>query len=102
MIDSLKKIFSFYIEQVGKKMFVFFLFFCVLTSFLAILEPLFFTEVIKIIEAYLKTDIFDQVAFVKVLISWAVLIFVTVILNFIYRYYIADISCLTTFREMIK
>lgn len=102
MIDSLKKIFSFYIEQVGKKMFVFFLFFCVLTSFLAILEPLFFTEVIKIIEAYLKTDIFDQAAFVKVLISWAVLIFVTVILNFIYRYYIADISCLTTFREMIK
>ena len=83
-------------------MFIFFLFFWIFTSFLAILEPLLFSQVIKVIEEYLKTDTFNTDRFIEILIYWAMLIISSVGLNFIYRYYIADLTCLTNFREIVK
>lgn len=85
-LEILKRIFSNYLESTGKIKFVLVLFFWLLSSILMYLEPIFFTQIIKTIESFLKTWIFEINEFVKLMIYWWIFIIVSTWVMLFFRY----------------
>lgn len=85
--EIIKKIFQQFIITTGKSKFILVVIFWFLVSFLYIIEPLFFTQIIKAIENYLKTWIFDTNEIIKLLIYWLIFIVISILSSMIYRYY---------------
>lgn len=84
--QTFKKIFSEFLKTTWKTKFFFVVIFGLIVAFLAFLEPLFFTQIIRIIEEYIKTWIFNVQWFTKLMIYWWIFIIVSTCLNIIYRY----------------
>lgn len=83
----LKKIFRSYIETVWKTKFVFILVFWFITTLIAIAEPIVFTNIIKQLEGFYKTWVFEVSLFIKLILFWIFFIALTILTAFIYRYY---------------
>jgi len=65
-----------------------------------VMEPLFFSEIIKKIEVFYKTGVYNYYEIVKNIVYWFIFIVVTIILMFIYRYYIVDIFALRNYKNV--
>lgn len=96
----LKKIFSTYIETVGKTNVIFVLLFGSFVSFMAVIEPLFFSEIIRKVENFYTTGTYDYKEIVSTMIYWAIFIFITIILLYVYRYYITDVLSLKNYKRV--
>lgn len=99
-LNILKKIFSTYIDTVWKTNIIFVFFFGIFVSFMVVIEPLFFSEIVKKIEVFYKTGVYNYYEIVKTMIYWAIFIVVTIILMYIYRYYIVDVLALKNYRNV--
>lgn len=99
-LNILKKIFSTYIDTVWKTNVIFVFFFGFFVSLMVVIEPLFFSEIIKKIEVFYKTWVYDYYEIIKTMIYWAIFIIVTIILLYIYRYYIVDILSLKNYKNV--
>jgi|GEM_PF-1211296 len=55
MKDTIKKVFQSFIETTGKIKFIFILLFSLFVSIIGVIEPIFFTQIIKKIENFYKT-----------------------------------------------
>lgn len=96
----LKKIFNTYIETIGKTNVIFVLLFGLFVSFMVVIEPLFFSEIIKKIESFYKTWEFNSTEIIYTMLFWSIFIFFTIILLYIYRYYITDILSLKNYKRV--
>ncbi len=88
MKKTIKKIFESYIKLLGKTKFFLILLFGAFVSILTILEPIIFAKIIKQIEDFLKTGIFDSDTTIYIIIFWAGYIVLTLIVQYIYDYYL--------------
>lgn len=84
----LKKIFWDFIENTWKMKFIFMILLWIWISFLSYLEPIFFTQIIKVIEDYLKNWFFKSNDFFRYFIYWWIFIFISIISSLIYVYYL--------------
>jgi hypothetical protein len=66
----LKKIFSNYIKTAGITSFIFTVLFGLLVSAVVIFEPVIFTEIIKKVEIFYQTGVFDIEQFFIFVIIW--------------------------------
>lgn len=82
----LKKIFGSYIKTAGLSSLIFVVLFGLFVSLVIIFEPLIFTEIIKKIEWFYQTGIFDMDEFIIYIIIWAIFIVFSILLQYIYRY----------------
>lgn len=82
----LKTIFKSYIETVWKTKFVFILVFWFITTLIGIAEPIVFTQIIKQLEEYFKTWVFEISIFINLILFWWLFIILTISSWFIYSY----------------
>jgi len=99
-LNIIKKVFITYIETVWKTNVIFVFFFGFFLSLMIVMEPLFFSEIIKKIEVFYKTGVYNYYEIVKNMVYWSIFIVVTIILMFIYRYYIVDIFALRNYKNV--
>jgi len=99
-LNILKKVFATYVDTVWKTNVIFVFFFGIFVSFMVVIEPLFFSEIIKKIEEFYKTWIYDYNSIILTMVYWAIFIIVTIILMFIYRFYIVDVLALKNYKNV--
>ena len=85
--EIIKKIFSHYIKNTGKSKFFLVIFFWIFSSLLMYLEPIFFTQIIKSIESFLKTWIFDLNEFFRLMFYWWFFIILSTWVMLVYKYF---------------
>ncbi|MDD2907380.1 MAG: ABC transporter ATP-binding protein [Candidatus Gracilibacteria bacterium] len=99
-LNIFKKVFATYVETVGKTNVIFVFLFCMFVSFVTVIEPLFFSEIIKKIEEFYKTGTYDYNSIIITMLAWAIFIVVTIILLYILRYYIVDILAFKNYKNV--
>ena len=87
MQKTIKKILWSYIKTVWKKKLFLIIFFGIFSSFISVIEPLIFIQIIKKIEEFQKTWFFDYKTVVLIMIFWWFFILFTLFINFINDYY---------------
>ena len=102
MKGTLRKIFSSYIKTVWIKKFIFILFSWVFVAFITILEPLIFTQIIKKIEEFYITWVFDFPDFINYIIFWWIFIIFIIIIQYSYDYFLRWKTLVENYSEMNK
>lgn len=97
--NTIRKIFSTFIESTWKIKFIFIVIFWLITSLLSFLEPIFFTKIIIVVEDYLKNWKFDIKNFINFLIIWWVFIVISISFSLIYRYFFVWKNTLTHYNK---
>ncbi len=87
MQKTIKKILWSYIKTVWKKKLFLIIFFGIFSSFISVIEPIIFIQIIKKIEEFQKTWFFDYKIIVLIMIFWWFFILFTLFINFINDYY---------------
>lgn len=82
----IKKIFSNYIKTAGIGSLIFTVLFGLLVSAVVIFEPVIFTEIIKKVEIFYQTWVFDLEQFFIFVAIWWVFILFSILLQYIYRF----------------
>lgn len=82
----IKKIFSSYIKTAGISSLIFTVLFGLLVSAVVIFEPVIFTEIIKKVEIFYQTGVFDLEQFYIFVAIWWVFILFSILLQYIYRF----------------
>ncbi|MFK7780097.1 MAG: ABC transporter ATP-binding protein [Candidatus Gracilibacteria bacterium] len=100
--EILKKIFSEFIKTTGKIKFFLVVFFGIFVAILMFIEPLFFTQIIKIIEEYLKTGEFDYNYFYLLMTYWGLFIIISTGSMLLYRYNFVTKSALKNHINLSK
>lgn len=101
-MDIIKKLYQEFIKTYSKKWFFFSIFTTWFLAFLTILEPLFFSEIIKQIEIFLKDGTFDKNLFFKIIIFWIIFNIVFLFTSYIIRFYIIEKSALGNHRRVFN
>ena len=100
MKQTLKKIFSSYIKTVWIKKFIFTIISWVFVSFIAIIEPLIFTEIIIRIEEFYKTWEFDFPSFINYIIFWWLFILFSILIQYLYDYFLRGKMVMKNYVDM--
>jgi len=96
------RLFKNYIKFIWIKFFIFSLFFWIITTFIAVIEPLFFWEIIKYVEKfYISWNIQFDIIF-NTIFFWVAIIILTLLLTYIYGYYIVDKKVLWFYMYSVK
>ncbi|PZM86327.1 hypothetical protein DLH72_01160 [Candidatus Gracilibacteria bacterium] len=93
-MKTIKKIYKEFEKTFSKKRVYYVFLITFLFSTLVIIEPMFFSELIKQIENYLKTGYFDKNYFISIIIFWIIFNITFIFLAFYHRFHIADIHAL--------
>ncbi len=101
MKATIKKVFQSFIEITGKGKFIFILFFSLFVSVIAVIEPIFFTTIIRKIENFYKTWIFDKQDIIQAILLWALFIVFSIAVNFFHRYYLVGLNNLKNYQHQI-
>lgn len=101
-MDTIKKLYKEFIKTYSKKWFYFTIFTSGILAFLTILEPLFFSEIIKQIEIYLKDGTFDKDLFFKIIIFWILFNIIFLITSYIVKFYVIEKSALENHRRVFN
>ena len=78
------------------------LFFGVFVSAVTIAEPIFFSRILEVVEDFIKTNNFDNEKLLEYVGVWIGFILISVVLQYIYRYYIVDIPILRFYGTIVK
>lgn len=79
----------------------FMLFSWIFVSAITIAEPIFFSRILNVVEDFIKTNNFDNATFIEYIIVWILFIVISVILQYIHRYYIVDRPILWFYRNIV-
>lgn len=101
-MDTIKKLYKEFIKTYSKKWFYFTIFTSGILAFLAILEPLFFSEIIKQIEIFLKDGTFDKDLFFKIIIFWILFNIIFLLTSYIVKFYVIEKSALENHRRVFN
>lgn len=101
-MDIIKKLYKEFIKTYSKKWFYFTIFTSGILAFLTILEPLFFSEIIKQIEIFLKDGTFDKDLFFKIIIFWILFNIIFLITSYIVKFYVIEKSALENHRRVFN
>ena len=96
----IKKIFSNYIKTAGIGSLIFTVLFGLLVSAVVIFEPVIFTEIIKKVEIFYQTWVFDLNQFYIFVTIWWVFILFSILLQYIYRFLLVSKPALRNHKEM--
>ena len=96
----IKKVFNAYLDTIWKTNTIFVFLFTLFVSIIVVIEPLFFSEIIKNIELYYETWIMPTQDIINTMIAWGVFIIFTIVILYVHRYYVVDILVLKTFRNL--
>lgn len=100
--DILNKMFSDFIENNWKKKLFLIIFFGLITSFLIYLEPFIFIKIIKILEDFIKTGVFDKNLFIYSLVFWWIYIIISNVFMYTYRYNFVLKGCVKSYKNISK
>ncbi len=98
----IKKIFKEFLKTTWIPKFIFVVFFGVIVAILLYLEPIFFTQVVKIIEWFIKTWDFNKWYFFKMMIVWGIFIVVSTWSLLVYRYNFVTRLVLKNYTNLTK
>lgn len=84
---TVKKIFESYIASTGKTKTVFVVLFGFFLAILGSIEPLIFTEMIKLIEVYLASWTIEIAEIIRVSVFWGVFTFTFILLAYVFDYF---------------
>ena len=73
----------------------------VFVSAVTIAEPLFFSRILNVVEDFIKTNNFDNNSFIEYIIVWIVFIVISVLLQYLHRYYIVDKPMIWYYKHII-
>lgn len=96
----IKKIFSNYIKTAGIGSLIFTVLFGLLVSAVVIFEPVIFTEIIKKVEIFYQTWVFDLEQFFIFVAIWWVFILFSILLQYIYRFLLVSKPALKNHKDM--
>lgn len=96
----IKKVFNAYLDTIWKTNTIFVFLFTLFVSIIVVIEPLFFSEIIKNIELYYETWIMPTQDIINTMIAWGIFIIFTIVILYVHRYYVVDILVLKTFRNL--
>ncbi|MCP4523118.1 MAG: ABC transporter ATP-binding protein [Candidatus Gracilibacteria bacterium] len=99
-IQILKRIFGSYIKTIGIMKFISIVLFGFFVSTVIVLEPLIFTEIIKKIENFYTTGVFNVNDFITYVIIWGGFILFSIGLQYMYRYFFVSKSVLNNHRDI--
>ncbi len=102
MKKTLKKIFSSYIERTWKTKPIFILVFWFFTALIIVVEPLIFTKIIKVIENYYDTGIFNSSLFIKLIIFWGIFILFSIVVLYFYRYNLVAKTLIKSYNKNVS
>jgi len=102
MKQTLKKIFSSYIESTWKAKTIFILVFWFFTALVIVVEPLIFAKIIKIIENYYDTKVFDSSLFINLIIFWGIFILFSIGVLYFYRYNLIAKTILKAYKKNVS
>lgn len=100
--ETIKKIFWEFIKTTWKVKFFLVVFFGFFVAVLMFLEPLFFTQIIKTLELFLKTWEFNLNEFILLMVYWWIFIIVSTWSMLIYRYNFVWKVILRNFTNLAK
>lgn len=89
-LEIIKKVISNYKNTIWKAKFYMTLFFWTFVSIIWLIEPFFFVKVISYIEKYINWEKLNFYNIKIFIIIWVFFIFFSLIISYIYRYYIVD------------
>jgi len=98
----IKIIFQEFLKTTWKTKFSFVVFFGVIVAILLYLEPIFFTQIIKIIEWFIKSWDFDLQHFIKLMVFWWIFIVVSTGSLLVYRYNFVTRLVLKNYTNLTK
>ncbi len=99
---TIKKIFSEFIKTTGKIKFLFVVLFWFFVSLLQFIEPLFFTQIIKTLEIFLKTWNFDTNNFMFLMLFWGIFIIISTWSMLTYRYFFVTRFTLKNYTNLAR
>ncbi|QFR39274.1 ABC transporter ATP-binding protein [Candidatus Gracilibacteria bacterium 28_42_T64] len=102
MQQTIKKIFESFIKTVGMRKFIFILFFGVFVSFITVLEPLIFIQIIKKVEIFYSAGTFDFEELIWYIGFWALFILFSIIIQYFYRYSLMSKSIMKNYVDLNK
>lgn len=100
--EILKKIFSEYLETTWKIKFFFVVFFSLIVAIIMYLEPIFFIQIIKIIENYIKTWEFSSYNFYIFMWYWLLFIIISISSMMLLRYSLVNKLSLKNYTRLAK
>lgn len=98
----IKKVYSQYIQSTWKTKTFFVFLFTFIVSVVSVIEPLFFSDIIWNIESFYDTGIMPISDIIKTMIIWWMFIIFNIIILYVHRYYIVDVTTLKTHNMMFK
>lgn len=96
----IKKIFWSLRKTVGITKLIFSVFFGLFVSFFVVLEPIIFTELIKKIERFYNTGVFNFQEFFYFVGIWGAFIVLSIVVQYIYRYVLVSHICLKNHKDI--
>lgn len=93
-MNVIKKLFWEFLITFSKKWLFFTIISTSFLAFLTILEPLFFSEIIKQVEIFLKDWTFDKNLFIKIIIAWGIFNIFFLIFSYLVKFYVVEKSAL--------
>lgn len=102
MLKSLRYIFHSYLETTGKIRFFWVIFSWILVSLITVLEPVVFTRIIKKIEDFYQTGVFDSSSTIQLIIFWGCFIVFSIIFQYLYRYFFVYKNNMKNYVELCK
>lgn len=102
MKETLKKIFSSYIQTEGKRTFISVILFSFFAALLTVIEPVIFTKLISYIEVFLKTWVFEEEKIISLIIFWVIFSITLLIVQYIFRYFFVYVNNMHNYVELCK
>lgn len=101
-MQTLKLLYKEFITTFSRWKFFYAIFCSLVVSILAIIQPIFLSQIIKQVEDFLKDWTFDQNNFYFIIIVWLVFSIFYIFFSFYQRFYVADVYALKNYKRVFS
>ncbi|ATU05795.1 hypothetical protein BKN14_05180 [Candidatus Gracilibacteria bacterium HOT-871] len=101
-MQTLKLLYKEFITTFSRGKFFYAIFCSLVVSILAIIQPIFLSQIIKQVEDFLKDGTFDQNNFYFIIIVWLVFSIFYIFFSFYQRFYVADVYALKNYKRVFS
>ena len=101
-MQTLKLLYKEFITTFSRGKFFYAIFCSLLVSLLAIVQPIFLSQIIKQVEDFLKNWVFDKDSFLFIIIVWLVFSIFYILFSFYQRFYVADVYALKNYKRVFS
>ena len=101
-MQTLKLLYKEFITTFSRGKFFYAIFCSLLVSLLAIVQPIFLSQIIKQVEDFLKNWVFDKDYFLFIIIVWLVFSIFYILFSFYQRFYVADVYAQKNYKRVFS